>query len=282
MKKLLLTFLLSICLAINTTKPVDFMYLVPWDVVWDGAKWVGGGLLMAGGLVVVPAAQGVGQEVGKALLEYWKDRHENSLPEKYKVEKDYAQAQLDQAKSTTKSVEVQTIGAEHSANQSELVSLRELRDSLPKIYKDKAEREIEEQKIIKRMRLLSNKIINEDENDKLLSEKEVEDIKKKYKKNAEKKSDKISLFSKLATYLAVIQATAGNSADFLADCSFAHITNLGCFKDTFIQVHAKNINRALVATTLVGIGFGLYKLYDKYTNADDDEYDNDKDDDDDK
>lgn len=113
-----------------------------------------------------------------------------------------------------------------------------------------------------------------------LSSQELKKIEDKYRKKDD--ISKPGFFAKLATAIALAQSTSGNCADFLARYSFAPITDLGCFKDTFIQAHAKNINRALVATTIVGLGFGLYKLYDKYTNADDDEYDNDKDDDDDK
>ncbi len=82
---------------------------------------------------------------------------------------------------------------------------------------------------------------------------------------------KTRLLSRITAPLTVALTSAGDFADFLAANSFAHITSLDCFKDTFIQAHAKNINRALVVTAAAAVAFVGYKLYKKVRNADGDE-----------
>ncbi|HLC06864.1 MAG TPA: hypothetical protein VJJ26_01625 [Candidatus Babeliales bacterium] len=90
--------------------------------------------------------------------------------------------------------------------------------------------------------------------------------------------EKIGLLSKLATPFVFTAITAGQFADFLAGCSFAHITNLECFKGTVIEAHSLGINRLLIATTVAGISYVAYKKYKSYnTDEEDDWYNNDDD-----
>jgi hypothetical protein len=83
--------------------------------------------------------------------------------------------------------------------------------------------------------------------------------------------DKKPFLSRITAPLTVALTSVGDITDFLAANSFAHITNLDCFKDTFVQANAKNINRALVAVTAVGVAFAGYKLYKKMRHSDEDE-----------
>jgi hypothetical protein len=89
------------------------------------------------------------------------------------------------------------------------------------------------------------------------------------------KAEKISLSSKLTAPFIFALTTATHLTDYLANNSFAHITRLDCFKDTFIEAHNQNLNRALVIATLAAIIYG-YKLYNDDKNEDNEDiFDND-------
>ena len=104
--------------------------------------------------------------------------------------------------------------------------------------------------------------------------KKEEKIREKDKKTPAKPQEpKISLYSKFIAKCALIQTAAGQGLDFLASKSFAHITNMDCFKDTAIQTHVQTINRALVITSIAALAYGSHKLYKKYSGDNDDEDD---------
>jgi hypothetical protein len=82
--------------------------------------------------------------------------------------------------------------------------------------------------------------------------------------------EKVSLFAKLATPFVVAAAKTGHLADFFADYSFAYVTNLEYFKDTFVGNNAQTINRALVIATISGLLYAIYK-YKSAHNGDDED-----------
>ncbi len=89
------------------------------------------------------------------------------------------------------------------------------------------------------------------------------------KDDPKKSVPKKSLFSKLATPFVFALTTTGDVADFLAGYSVAHITNLDCFKDTFVQT--PTFNRVVVIATIAGATYGGYQFYkSRYSDDDDD------------
>jgi hypothetical protein len=81
---------------------------------------------------------------------------------------------------------------------------------------------------------------------------------------------KKSLLSKLATPFVFALTTTGDVADFLAGYSVAHITNLDCFKDTFVQT--PTFNRMVVIATIAGATYGGYQFYkSRYSDDNDDD-----------
>ncbi len=103
-----------------------------------------------------------------------------------------------------------------------------------------------------------------------LTEEELKEINDKFAPKSKKADgDKKGLFSKLATPFVFALTSAGNAADFIAGYSVARITNLECFKDTFVQT--PTFNRMVVFATIAGVTYGGYKLYkSQYADEDDD------------
>ncbi|HLW73397.1 MAG TPA: hypothetical protein VKR54_05100 [Candidatus Babeliales bacterium] len=92
------------------------------------------------------------------------------------------------------------------------------------------------------------------------------------------KQKKDSFMSSLLTYYSLTTAAAAAAADNLAYYSFKNITDLECFKDSFIDKHSTAINRALVAVTLTALAYKTYSLYKAYKaekNAQDEDIFND-------
>lgn len=85
------------------------------------------------------------------------------------------------------------------------------------------------------------------------------------------KPNKDGLFSSLATYCGLAAIAAGTAADNLAYYSFKNITDLECFKGSFINTHAKVINHTLVALTLTALAYKTYSLYKAYKAAKDEQ-----------
>lgn len=251
-------FILLLLLVAETTKTAD-----GW-IEWGFENVV----KPIGKDVVLPA---MGAALGY-LATYYLQKSFQSPKDESEIR--FHNSQINAANSSSKNSEQQTDLFEIQTKEAKISLLKAQLDAAHHI-KDPYEREVREAQI-------KNEIKKASEGNGLdqLPEEQLQKIKKKHEKKTNNAS-KSGLLSKLGASIAFIQTTSGGCADFLANHSFAHITNLDCFKDTFIQAHAKNINRALVATTVVALIYGGYKLYDKYTNADDDEYDNDKDDDED-
>ena len=85
------------------------------------------------------------------------------------------------------------------------------------------------------------------------------------------KKERVRLSSKLIAPFIFALTTASQITDYLADRSFVHITNLNCFKDTFIGANCHNINRLLVLTTVAAITYGGYTWYNKHNDEDDED-----------
>lgn len=109
-----------------------------------------------------------------------------------------------------------------------------------------------------------------------LTEDELKELESDKKKSTQK--NKNGLFAKLASSIALIGTKSGEAADLIASYTFARITNLDCFKDTFVAANAQTINRSLVALTALTICYGTYKTYNKHFSGAydaDDFFDND-------
>lgn len=108
---------------------------------------------------------------------------------------------------------------------------------------------------------------------------EKEDADKQAKKKNGEKAERTDIIKRFMTSINAIAEHACNRVDAIADKSVAHITKHDSFKDTFVELHAKMINRGLVGVSGFVLMYGMYKLYNKYTSNDYDIYDNDADDD---
>lgn len=90
-----------------------------------------------------------------------------------------------------------------------------------------------------------------------------------------KKVDDIKTKNSLLTLITASCLTtatkAGEWTDFLAGYSFAYVTNLDCFKNTFIDTHKVKINRGLIVVTIAAITYSAYRLYKAKTHVDNDD-----------
>jgi hypothetical protein len=82
---------------------------------------------------------------------------------------------------------------------------------------------------------------------------------------------KDSLLTLITAPCILAASKAGKCADFLAGYSFAYITDLNCFKETFVGKHAVSINRASVATALAITTYAAYKYYNTKMHVDNDD-----------
>jgi len=97
-----------------------------------------------------------------------------------------------------------------------------------------------------------------------LPEVPAEEPKKTEPEKKEEAPKQDSFFTSLATYCVLGATAAGTAADAIAEYSFKNITDLDCFKDTFISNHSLGINRALVAVTATIIAYKSYSFYKAY------------------
>lgn len=116
----------------------------------------------------------------------------------------------------------------------------------------------EHEKTLKRLQLRA-KELNID-----LPELPAEEPKKTEPPKEDDKPKQDGYLKALASYCFIAAATAGDAADVIADYSFKNITDLDCFKETFVRTHHKIINRALVGATLTILSYKAYSLYKKY------------------
>lgn len=159
------------------------------------------------------------------------------------------------------SAKEQALAQKEAKKEAELTILEHKQNMLQKAGYSKEEREEMEARIKQTMRAK----IDEDVNPLNDSEK----AKLASKRNTAKKN-KVNFFAKLSSAIALAGTKAGDTADLIASYSFAHITNLDCFKDTFVSANAQQINRSLVALTTFVI---CYKGYKAYQNKFSGEYD---------
>lgn len=167
----------------------------------------------------------------------------------------------DKTTSDIDSAKQQTATYKEQQKDAELTTLEHKQNMLQKAGYSKEEREEVELRIKETMRAK----IDEDVNPLSDSEK----AKLASKRNTAKKN-KVNFFAKLSSAIALAGTKAGDTADLIASYSFAHITNLDCFKDTFVSANAQQINRSLVALTTFVI---CYKGYKAYQNKFSGEYD---------
>lgn len=168
----------------------------------------------------------------------------------------------------------ETETAEDTRKSTALTLLKQELDMVNTAYPDRAERDEVKEAIQRDMRLHIGGNVGR------LTDEEKAKIAEKKAKKSKTGIKKPGLISKFKTNFLLAAESAGKGLDAVADKSVAHITKHDSFKDTFVEVHAKMINRGLVGISGAVLLYGMYKLYNKYTNDDYDVYDNDADDDD--
>lgn len=177
------------------------------------------------------------------------------------------QAELDVLAKNKEHADKQIALADKQMEEADIDKLSKTFDTAQKLYALPGKQKSQKGKNL--LKRIEKKL---DELTKGLPELTEEELKEDDKKDAAKKSDqkdKKGLLSKLATPFVFVLSTAGNAADVVAGYSFAHVTNLDCFKDTLVQT--PTFNRVLVIATIAGVTYGGYKLYkSQYDDEDDD------------
>lgn len=234
----------------NSTKTSDY---VGFDDLKDLCHTIGKEILVPATVMIVGA---VGKQVlEQVIIESW-------WPSQKTV------VDIDSATKQAAMLEAQ-------GKEADLSVLDHKLKDLEKAYPDKDERELMKERILKEMRDKIKADIPD------LTDEDKAKIAEKKAKKSRPSEKKPGLISKLKTNFLLAAESAGKRLDVIADKTFAHVTKHDSFKDTFVEVHAKMINRGLVGISGAVLLYGMYKLYNKYTSDDYDVYDNDADDDDD-
>lgn len=133
----------------------------------------------------------------------------------------------------------------------------------------------ENEKLLKRIKLRRDQLMQDLPE---LPAEEDSDVKKPDTEKVEEPTKEDGFFKAMATYCVLAATTAATTTDTIAEYSFKNITDLDCFKGTFINKHHVIINRTLIFAILTAAtykGYSLYKAYQAERNFNDEDIFND-------